>query len=387
MDHLTLLNGNASGFTQREFAKIDSILRPLSGGVIPTSSPDEMRRILKLYSGRLPRILGIGGGDNTIPEVLTAVKEIWGNFPEYLALFPMGAVCNWATSFGLNDGIVDKTKKGMGFGETKALLMARYIREVYDQGGEFMVEALQPLNVNNRLGFNFGAGGVAKLIWMYEGKNPKEYSQLEKRLAKLNDAQDIEKTIHEALEDKGLLDSVARAASNGNGNLIRRNGSTYPLVTVLLSILSDSPLSMHHGFYGQCFDGKVYLDNFGYDFTDINAFYASAYDKVNFGIPLLNVVASPKAREKDKIEVIFCRTSVANLARQLPQLISGKKVEGLNYHSASSMVLRSERPIIYEFDAGIHAERVITVCKEAPLNVISPCQGYTNRDHLRHFLR
>jgi len=81
--------------------------------------------------------------------------------------------------------------------------------------------------------------------------------------------------------------------------------------------------------HGEPFLGKVYLDGRDFDWKDINALYVSAYDKVNFGIPLVNVVASPKARESGKIEAIFCRTSVANLAFQLPQLVRGERVRGV----------------------------------------------------------
>jgi len=250
MDILVLLNRNASGFTEREFHKISDLLRPLSGGVVATDSPEEMRRVLGNYSSRQPRILGIGGGDNTIPEVLTAVKEMWEEFPEYVALFPQGAVCNWATSFGLNDGIVDKTKKKFNWGETKALLMARYISDCIRKSIPFACEQLQPLRVNDRLGFNFGAGGVAKLIWMYEGKSPDDYTKLEERLSGLKDRLEQERCVQTAMEEKGLLHLVVNAASNGNGNLIRKNGLTYPLITVIRSILAEiSPFTVHRDFY------------------------------------------------------------------------------------------------------------------------------------------
>ncbi|MFA6462071.1 MAG: diacylglycerol kinase family protein [Candidatus Woesearchaeota archaeon] len=387
MEILVLLNKNASGFTERESYKIGNLLRPLSGGVIATKSPEEMRRILGNYSTRQPRILGIGGGDNTIPEVLTAVKEMWGEFPEYIALFPQGAVCNWATSFGLNDGVVDKFKKSVRLGETKALLMARYISECYSEGREFMTEELEPLRVNKRIGFNFGAGGVAKLIWLYEGKTPKQYQRLEERLNHIG-VEDYDSFIQEVLHDKGLLLSAVEAASNGNGDLIRRGGSAYPLITVLSSIFAGvSPFGEHRDYYGIPFEGKIFLDSCECDYGDVNAFYVSAYDKLNFGIPLLNVVASPGARKKGKIEAILCQTSVEHLALQLPRFVKGEKVEGLSYHPASKMVLWSERPIVYELDAGLHADKVVTITKEDPLTVISPCKEYTIKDHLRHFFR
>lgn len=387
MDILVLLNKNASGFTEKEFSRISNILKPLSGGVIATDSPEEMRRVLGNYSTRQPRILGIGGGDNTIPEVLTAVKEMWGNFPEYVALFPQGAVCNWATSFGLNDGVVDKLKKSVGIGETKALLMARYIKECYSDGREFMTEELEPLVVNKRIGFNFGSGGVAKLIWMYEGKSPREYQHLEERLTRLH-VEDYDSFIQEVLHDKALLLSVLEAASNGNGDVVRKNGVAYPLITILSSILASfSPSNEHRDFYKTPFEGKVYLDQCECDFGEINAFYVSAYDKVNFGIPLLNVIASPGARKKGKIEAILCRTSVESLAWQLPNFVKGEQIEGLSYHHPTNMVLWSETPILYELDASLHADKVITVTKSEPLNVISPCKEYTVGDHLRHFFR
>jgi len=104
-----------------------------------------------------------------------AIEKYWGKIPNIIAPYALGTMNNWALTFRLSDGLVDKVKKAIGLGETKPLRLARYIAESVQNGKNLSTERMGLFDLNGEKGFNFGMGLVPKLVWGYYGKNIEQY--------------------------------------------------------------------------------------------------------------------------------------------------------------------------------------------------------------------
>ncbi len=385
LKQLDIFNSQAGSFSKWEIKQIHQLLnqnpQSLEERVITTSDPEYLEFILYKNRDYHPDILGIGGGDGTKSVTLTAVKKIWGYLPKYIAIFASGTNNNCAHTFGLTDGLTDKSKKILPSTfkkilrlKTKPIQLARYIQQAVQQGQEIKTEPIDLLDINGKKGFNTGFFIVPKLLWTYYGKSIEQYKKLEKAVQEC-DPKYYEKELEMIWNEQNPLSSFIEIVSSGNENLIKRTGAVYALGAAILSISSTfNPFSKRSFFYQEPFAGEIYLDGEKINTPKpVNGIYLSTYEQFNLGLKAFTFFPTPEARqEQGKMQVILSYETPFGMVKQIPKLKSGKHLDNFHYALAKEIRLKSAQPIIGHVDADFIIGDEFTIRYDQTINVISP---------------
>lgn len=373
--HFTVINKNAGEYSPAELGKLYDILhgqpQRLTGEIIATPDLSSLEYHLRRYQEFHPDILGIGGGDGTASQTLTLVQKVWGEIPPYIASYALGTMNNLAIPLGLSDGLVDKLKQRTGIGDTKALQLARYIRESAENETEMNTQNISLLSMNGRYGFNLGMGLVPKLIWLYYGKSIDQYRQLEEELA-VAAPSEYEKILAGILTERksgeGLIDIIAPQ------ELLRGLGVINALKTMSTSI-SGIVLrkKKEHDFFAEGMEAELYaVDNEGMERKlelprPPTGIYIASYEDSTLGLPKVHITPAPEAREKKgKMQVVITYANPLEVVMQIPALFGGRHLEKTEYIHTSQLRVVGKKPIIAEVDADtvIAPELVVRYEKE-----------------------
>ncbi len=355
MKHLTILNPTAGGYSAAEHEKISQALSGLEGKVLATPTLAALEQQLQEEHHYHPDLLGIGGGDGTASHTLTAVNQIWGQVPEYLAVYGIGTINNVAVPLGTSKGLLDKIKLFTGLGNSRPVQLAKYIQRVINAGKKPNTEELAPLYINGRWGFNLGFGLVPKLVWRYYGRSMEQYLSMEKELQGCPPEQ------HDALLEKIVAENPAK-----------KSGLLQAGKTALQSMASIvTPSSPGYQFLHQPLDAKVCIDGNQTEFPHPpRGIYIASYEQQNAG--LFRGSPAPAARAvPGKMEVVITYASVKEIVMGLPAMLRGRHIRNTWYGHAQELKIESDQVMIGQVDAEFVFAREFTVKCGKPLKFIS----------------
>ena len=356
MKHLTILNSTAGNYSLREQDKICRALSGMEGKVLFTSNLSLLEQALQDQNEYSPDLLGIGGGDGTFSHTLTAVKEIWGYIPDYIAAYALGTMNNVAMPLEASDSIMDKIKQHTEWGDTRAVQLAKYIQKTVAEGEPPHVENLIPLNMNGRLGFNLGFGLIPKLVWSYYGRSREEYNRAEQEL------QASLPRKYEMVLEQIMAENLAARKSG----IIQ--AATTAFHTTMGLLKRSSPISH---FFNQPLDARLYLDGVEIDFfRPPTGIYIASYEQQNMGI--FRGTPSPGARAiPGTMEVILTSASVGDIVNDLPTILRGKPIGNTQYLRTTELKIQSEQVIIGQMDGEFVVGKEFTIRPDTPLKFVS----------------
>lgn len=376
MRHFTILNNKAGSFSKRETEKIHHILHSgydnLEGKFLITPTIPYLEEILEEYKDYNPDILGMGGGDGTAPRILTSIQKIWEKIPPYIAAYAFGTMNNWATPFGLNDGLIDKAKKAVGRGETKSIILAKYIAECAKDNKPLRTAKMGLLELNGENGFNFGLGIVPKLLWGYYGHTIEQYIHLEEKL-KISNPHRYQQIYEQILAEKNVLNDIIEIIPNGH--LIKKTGLITTATIGFNAIWHSLRInSKENKFYANKIEGSIYLDDKKLDLPEqpINI-YCATYEQAYLGLPWFMPYPSPEARScEGKMQVILTFGNPLDVVLLVPDLFRAKHPKNNSYYMASKLEVRLDQPGIAQLDAEYKFGDRFVLQHDKTLNFIAP---------------
>jgi len=256
LKHFTVLNKKAGRFSPTLYQQICSHTingEGITGRVIATEGSSDLEKFLAESAAESCDILGIGGGDGTFAETITAVMKMWGDVPAYIAPYGIGTINNVTLAVGLNG---------------KPLEVARYVGSLTSVRG-IAYRSLSLLKINQRYGFNVGFGLVPKLVWLYEGHSIRDYELF------------IEKP-----------QSFPTEAAKRSESLLRRlPGRFRALRASFLGIAGAVHLSSSaQSYFNEELDVKIYIDGKKFipsSSRPATAIMTAAYEQVSLGLFLM----------------------------------------------------------------------------------------------------
>lgn len=395
LKHLTIINKYAGGFTEREVGKIHNILTSsenLEGEVLMTPNLSTLAPSLWARRDIKPDILGIGGGDGTA-RILSLVEKIWGFLPEYIAPFAMGTMNNYALTFGLSDGFRDKIKHQTGFGDTKAVQLARYIRDTLDRGEELRTGELGLFKVSRRgendqreaskrSAFNVGFGLTPKLIWLYYGKTIEQYRELQRRL-QFYQPEEFEDIVKSVFSERSTLDGLVEIFTVGHSELLPKIPVLNVAKAIRVGVTGALGFSARESeFINERMEGSIRLDGeeiklrYGFhlplDSQKPLGMYIASYEHSNLGIASLSPKILPEARcVEGKMQVLIGKGTPIDLLKEVYKFWQGRHLNCSDYRHAAKIEIESDTPFAYQVDGDIQFAKQVMVEYHKKVKIVS----------------
>ncbi len=379
MKHLTIINRYAGGFTEREAGRILSILssgKGLEGEVMMTPDLATLAPSLRARKNLRPDILGVGGGDGTA-RILSLVEKIWGFLPEYIAPYAMGTMNNYALTFNLSDGFRDKLRHLTGFGDTKAVQLAKYLRDIAERGEEPKTGELGMFKVNGRSAFNAGFGLTPKLLWLYYGKTIDQYRELQNQL-QYCPPEEYEDLVKSFFSEKSTLEGLVEVFTAGHRELLPR----IPVLNVAKAIRTSVAgvlgpnNAQENEFVNERMEGSIKID--GEEFRPSSGFpkplgiYLASYEHSNLGFASLSPRILPEARAVEgKMQVLIGTGTARDILKEVYKFWQGRHLDCGDYRYAARIELESDRPFAYQVDGDIQFARKVLVEYHRKVKIIS----------------
>lgn len=382
LKHLTIINRYAGGFTEREAGRILNIMSSsenLEGEVMMTPDLSTLAPSLRARKDLKPDILGVGGGDGTA-RILSLVEKIWGFLPEYIAPFAMGTMNNYALTFDLSDGFIDKIKHQTGFGDTKAVQLARYIRDTLDQGEELRTGELGMFKVNGRSAFNAGFGLTPKLLWLYYGKTIEQYRELQRKL-QFYQPEEYEDIVKSVFSEKSTLEGLVEIFTAGHPELLPR----IPVLNVAKAIRTSVVGAFGFNntkekeFINERMEGSIKLDGEEIKLSCSSdslqkplGIYLASYEHSNLGFASLSLRILPEARSiEEKIQVLMGIGTPRDILKEVYKFWQGRHLNCGHYRHAAKIELESNTPFAYQVDGDIQFSKKVVVEYYKKVRIIS----------------
>lgn len=349
LSHITFLNQMAKSYNERDQKKIIDLTcgrESLDGVVYGTSSLPSVEVFLKQHKEKIPDLLGIGGGDGTIGETLTLVREIWGCIPVIIP-YALGTMNNWAIPFNASDGFVDKLKILTGVGDTKPVQVARHLNEIIEAEKEIHTEEIGLFDVNGKCALNVGFGIVSRLLWLYDGRTIAEYNLL-------NQGDNIP------------------SCRNGTSGLYRASH------TAMLGILGG--FGIHKSakeYFEEELDVEIYVDGKKKHLPqNPTAILTSAYKQANLGVKWPMPKPIPGARDRPgemQVAITYLTPREIVAPQNLWKIFTGQQMDRTEYLHCKAFQIKnkSNKDIHYQRDGEQDRAKDCEVSYAQPLNVIS----------------
>jgi diacylglycerol kinase family enzyme len=348
MQHFTILNQNARNYStaaEKQIRELTTSTEHLDGLVLSTISIKQLRIFLHEQEPLQPDFLGLGGGDGTLGDTLSAVREVWGYIPDTIIPYAMGTMNNWAfPSFS-------HLPRFLG-GQTKPSGVAKHLSEVLAQDKLPSTTELGLFGVNDKCAMNIGFSVIPQLLWLYDGRTIAQY------YATQNGSPIPPRNNHQS----GLFRAVRTATLSFLGaSGINREVSSYLNETASMKIYVDGQRKELQG--------------------NPTAVLISSYEQLNLGVSQPLPKPLPEARaEPGKMQVLISYLQPHEIAspRSLFKLFRGQHLDKTDYFHCTSLQVQSTngRKLPYQRDGEAAQAQECEISYLQPLKFI--CAGSKN---------
>ena len=237
-----VINTNAGNYCPKEIGRLRDHLNKScnDGELFEVSTLDDAEYVCRTNKADA---YAIGGGDGTLAKTLSMIDK--HDSTQTIIPLAIGTMNNLSQHYNAYHGLEDRVKR--------ALCMKSSAEDVFCQvlNGEYFIHQMQPLKVNNDLGFNVGTGIVHDLLYNFNETQGFFPGRVLRTITKSLSAQcnDIVRLDNSPVQCTGMYASIYPRASLG---LKRLTVKMLPAVTkkvdVAATTLSPYQLLMHAPF-------------------------------------------------------------------------------------------------------------------------------------------
>ena len=152
-----VINTNAGNYCPREVARLRDHLQQSScdGELFEVSTLEDAEHVCKEPADAY----AIGGGDGTLARTLSMIDK--HNSTETIIPLSLGTMNNLSQFYNAYNGLEDRVKRALGMTSSAEEVFKKVVH------GEYFIHKMQPLKVNDDIGFNVGTGIVHDMLYNF----------------------------------------------------------------------------------------------------------------------------------------------------------------------------------------------------------------------------